>query len=165
MEIRKCTKCGKEKPVTEFYADSSRPSGKHHWCKKCCVEYSREYRTKNHTVLLENARKHYTEHKEEVRVRRSKRYANNPSVYREAKLKREFGITLEEYDSVLQNQGGVCAICGKVPSESKPLGVDHNHETGKVRGLLCDNCNLILGLAHDNSDILSKAAIYLENSL
>lgn len=59
---------------------------------------------------------------------------------RRARLKRLFGITWEQYDQMLSSQGGVCALCGD-PPKGKRLAVDHDHKTGKVRGLLCSFCN------------------------
>jgi hypothetical protein len=83
---------------------------------------------------------------------------------RRAEYKRKFGITIEEYDTLYLNQGGRCAICLDKPTDRR-LAVDHDHITGKIRGLLCKNCNLILGHAEDNCDILERAIKYLEERL
>ena len=56
---------------------------------------------------------------------------------RKSHLKRKYGLTLEEYDAMLEAQGGVCAICGEPRPEERTLHVDHDHETGAIRGLLC----------------------------
>jgi hypothetical protein len=77
-----------------------------------------------------------------------------------------FGLTIEQYATMLTEQKGVCAICGKPPiREGKTccLDVDHDHVTSKVRALLCKDCNLVLGNAHDKPDVLRKAAEYLEH--
>ena len=60
-------------------------------------------------------------------------------------LERYYGITLEQFDSMLEAQGGVCAICGSVNHNGRRLDIDHNHKTGKIRGLLCQACNIRLG--------------------
>lgn len=73
--------------------------------------------------------------------------------------KRKYGLTPDHEAEIFENQDGVCAICGCPP----PLGVDHNHVTGVVRGLLCLNCNFALGGFKDNPDNLRKAAAYLES--
>jgi hypothetical protein len=84
-------------------------------------------------------------------------------------LRSKYGITLEQYNIMLENQGGVCAICGDPPTiihageKVSPLSVDHCHKTGKVRGLLCHPCNMALGLFKDNKDRLRAAAAYLED--
>ncbi|MCK5601272.1 endonuclease VII domain-containing protein [Candidatus Pacearchaeota archaeon] len=82
---------------------------------------------------------------------------------RKADLYRKYGISSRQYEKLVEKQNGRCAICGKHQSELKTtLNVDHNHETGKVRGLLCVACNRLLGYAQDNQDILMKAIQYLE---
>lgn len=74
--------------------------------------------------------------------------------------KRKLGITKEEYTNLLKLQEEVCAICGK--QDSKSLACDHNHTTGKIRGLLCSNCNRGLGYLQDSSILLTRAISYLE---
>jgi hypothetical protein len=63
---------------------------------------------------------------------------------------------------LLKKQGNVCAICGKGLEKDKRLAVDHNHKTGKIRGLLCVNCNMMLGMSKDNINTLKSAIKYLE---
>jgi hypothetical protein len=75
-------------------------------------------------------------------------------------LRSRYGIEMAEYDGILLAQGGRCAICNK-KSEGRSLVVDHNHETGQVRGLLCHHCNTALGLFRDDPINLSRAADYL----
>lgn len=80
-------------------------------------------------------------------------------VKRDAELKRNYGISLVEYEEMLAKQGGRCAVCG-VKSD-KTLHLDHNHKTGKVRGLLCHKCNSGLGSFNDDVELLIRAAEYL----
>lgn len=68
----------------------------------------------------------------------------SPHEKRRAHLKHRYGITVEQYDEMLAAQGGHCALCPWEPSDGKVLAVDHDHETGRVRGLLCRGCNLAL---------------------
>lgn len=75
-------------------------------------------------------------------------------------LRRRYGITMAEYLVMHEAQSGRCAICGK-PENGKRLAVDHDHETGEVRGLLCQNCNRGLGLFVDNPELLERASAYL----
>ena len=77
---------------------------------------------------------------------------------------RKYGLTLEEYCQMLEDQEGSCAICGRSFTKEFYPNVDHNHTTSKVRGLLCTPCNRGLGLFQDNPDILRAAATYLEKS-
>src|ERR1700746_492698 len=92
----------------------------------------------------------------------------NHASRRAIRLKGRYGITVEEYDRRLAQQGGRCAICRKCPDEAKRpkhwagvFCVDHDHDTGAVRGLLCNDCNLVVGRAH-TADILRAAIEYLE---
>ena len=88
-------------------------------------------------------------------------------IHRKAHLKANFGLTLEEYDMRLSSQNGVCAICGN-PETSlrrgsiKSLDVDHNHETGQIRGLLCSACNASLGLMREDPARLEAMIRYIE---
>lgn len=95
---------------------------------------------------------------------KAKAYNADPLKYRAQRLKYMYGITQEEYESMLISQKNLCAICrGKCKRGN--LGVDHCHDTGLVRGLLCENCNRALGLMKDNPDLLRIAAEYLELSM
>lgn len=68
-------------------------------------------------------------------------FKQNPEYNRMWKLQTRFGMTLEEYDELFDGQGGVCAICGGSNPDGRRLAVDHDHETGEIRGLLCYRCN------------------------
>lgn len=80
---------------------------------------------------------------------------------RRNKLKREYGLTLEQFDAMLTAQSGLCAICGR---SMTPPHVDHDHTTGAVRGLLCQPCNTALGLLQDSTETLAAALRYLTSS-
>lgn len=80
-----------------------------------------------------------------------------------SKLRRRYGLTLEQHDAMLAAQNGVCAICCR-PEEHKKytrLSVDHDHDTGKVRGLLCRRCNSMLANSGDDPALLIRGAQYL----
>lgn len=95
-----------------------------------------------------------------------KDYANNPDYYRNSNLKNTHGITLEEYNVMFYTQNGCCKICethqSKLTTKKKTLVVDHCHTSNKIRGLLCHNCNFLLGHAGDDYVILLKAIEYLK---
>jgi hypothetical protein len=76
-------------------------------------------------------------------------------------VERRYGLTPVEYDALLSAQNGVCGICGG-PQTGKNWHVDHDHETGKVRGILCNGCNCALGNMRDDPKLLRAAADYLE---
>lgn len=80
-------------------------------------------------------------------------------------LVENYRMTEEQYDSILREQGGSCAICRQKPVEGKHLHVDHDHITDAVRGLLCNGCNTGLGCFQDSTWIIARAAAYLERNL
>jgi hypothetical protein len=96
----------------------------------------------------------------QANVEASRKHRAKPE-YRTKILKRMYGITAEQYDAMLLKQDNKCAICLQ-EDKGKRLAVDHCHKTGRIRGLLCGNCNLALGLLQDNPDLLNKAAAYLK---
>jgi hypothetical protein len=103
-----------------------------------------EYLSRPEVVIRERARRLSPEHREKLRRR---------------DLMRKYKISLEDYDQMVLNQNGLCLICERVPK--KRLVVDHCHKTGKVRGLLCDPCNVALGFLEDDVTLLAKAIKYL----
>jgi DNA-directed RNA polymerase subunit M/transcription elongation factor TFIIS len=110
-------------------------------CTACRVAYNKAYRAKNKEKVLE--------------------------IERKSKLKMTYGITVGQYDALLDRQDGKCAICAakKPGGRTKMFFIDHCHSTGKVRGLLCMRCNTGLGLFLDNPKFLLNAISYLkENS-
>lgn len=140
--------------------------------KKC----TRCYQTKSldhFTVRKSGARKgHPMSYCKECRVKREKQRYNNQTyerVYRPYILKSKYGITVDDYKEMLEQQGGKCAICGtddgKSAKNTKTFSVDHCHDTGRVRGLLCNNCNRGIGLLGDNPETLNRAINYLEGKL
>ena len=87
-----------------------------------------------------------------------------PERVKDARLRREYGITLPEYNRVIRGQGGCCAICKRLVKEFKnALAVDHSHSLGTVRGLLCWNCNKALGVFRDDIERIKAAVVYLAN--
>lgn len=82
---------------------------------------------------------------------------------RRSHLARKFGITPDEYDQMLEAQGGVCAICASTCATGRRLAVDHDHRTGAVRGLLCFRCNVALGKFDDDLDLFASATNYLRS--
>ncbi|MGV1049176.1 MAG: endonuclease VII domain-containing protein [Solirubrobacterales bacterium] len=112
-------------------------------------------REQRHTYYIENRERIIAE----VRA-----YGNrNPTAKREARLKQKYGIDIPEYERLLVQQHGRCAICGIAADDARSrLRVDHDHDTGAVRGLLCDNCNIGLGHFADNAERMAAAIAYLQ---
>lgn len=105
----------------------------------------------------------------EQRERGRRNYAAKPESYatrgRRSRLRVNFDLTPEQYDKLLAEQGGGCAICGTPPeAEGRRHPVDHCHTAGTVRGILCGNCNRALGLFRDDPELLTAALAYLTRS-
>lgn len=113
------------------------------------LTHARKYRVNNRQKINENAR-----------LKRK----NNPWESKKYHYRKLYGITPKEYESLLTAQGGVCAICGGIDPK-RSLGVDHNHDTGKIRGLLCMSCNIGIGNLDDNVELLTKAIVYLSGGV
>lgn len=152
--MKKCSRCGQGKPTSDYHKDNRNPDGLYGWCKDCARAKAREYRANNVEKVRESQK----------RTRQSK-----PDFYRNKRLVYEFGITLAQYEEMLQAQDGKCAICNQPERRFHPktgklweLCVDHDHESGEIRGLLCCDCNTALGLFKDNPDSLYAAIKYLE---
>jgi hypothetical protein len=131
-----------------------------HCCNKC-------HQLKLREEFCANVAK-YRLCKECARVRDNTRYANNKEEYairnRRARLKQEYGLTIEAYTAMLQVQFYKCAACGdKLDPEVKrhAICVDHDHVTGEVRQLICRHCNIALGYVKDDVDRLEKLIVYL----
>jgi hypothetical protein len=123
-------------------------SSRQHYCPACIS--SGEAR-------LFRARTWYAAHREAVRAR----YASRPEVYRANHLRRKYGMTAQAYTALLAAQAGLCAICHRPPSAGKPLCVDHNHASGKVRAIICRPCNFTIGLIETGGASLSALSAYL----
>ena len=95
----------------------------------------------------------------------------HPRKLKHLALTRDFGISVDDYERLLAAQGGVCAICGRGETRRHQVGklmglsVDHDHRTGRVRGILCSTCNLTLGKFEDDPARFRAAAAYLEEAL
>ena len=136
-DTKKCPKCELVLPVDNFYKTATKHTKKG-WrynseCKDCTKIYSKAYREKD-------ARRFY----DKANARQ---------------IKYRYGITIEERDNIVETQNGLCAICD-IDISNKPY-IDHCHDTGKVRGMLCMNCNAGLGAFKDSPEIFQKALDYL----
>lgn len=131
--MKTCTKCGEVKPKTEFNKDSHTLDSLRRYCRECQKIANKERRNKN------------------------------PNEWKEYHYKSSYNISLDQYNEMFNLQQGCCDICGTHQSKLKRnLAVDHCHSTGKVRKLLCSNCNSGIGKLQENIEILKKAISYLE---
>lgn len=110
----------------------------------------------------DKARVHVKAETERYRETRAAYYRANKRLWQDKRLRAEYGISLEEYEALLADQDGKCAICKTEQCETKKsFAVDHDHVTGVVRGLLCKNCNIGLGMFKDDTFRLKAALEYL----
>lgn len=141
--MKTCSKCLKSKPTSEFYKRSGRQvNNLASYCKPC--------------------------HKKKAAEARARFLVRNPDYARKYHLERNYGISLEQYQEMVDSQGGLCAIC----SQESELFVDHDHSCcigsktcgSCIRGLICDKCNRGVGLLQDSPEILESALKYLTSS-
>ena len=139
-----CHRCSKYKPPDGFYPHVGIARGYQYWCKDCCALGRRERAG----------------------------IPQDPKLTRKYTLKAAYGITPEEYDAMYERQEGRCAICGDLKDSWQPgmgvegrsrfLVVDHDHNTGRVRGLLCTRCNVGIGQFREDPVIMHAAILYVD---
>jgi hypothetical protein len=128
-----CTKCGEQKPEDQFFWRS--PGQRGAYCKVCRAAQQREA------------------------------YARDPDRWAGYNRAARYGLTPEQFDQMVADQKGCCRLCGDEPTGERHTGIlyiDHDHETGKVRGLVCHRCNLALGHFRDDPALMRRAADYVE---
>jgi hypothetical protein len=135
-----CYACKDAKPLSQFAPSDRVKSGKKGICRPCNKIKSARWRETNRDYFRLKMRQFHL---------------------------KKFGLTAANYETMLQKQNGLCAICAQPEKERrngrlKLLAVDHSHKTGQVRGLLCGKCNQLLGICRENRDFLNRAILYLE---
>jgi len=147
-----CSRCGLSFSLKDFHFHKGMKDGLYPQCKKCKSESAKIYYLNLNKVK-----------KEQLLTRRHGHYEANKVQIKNYYYLREYGISIEDYNRRFKKQSGCCVICGIHQSElDVSLSVDHDHETGIVRGLLCRNCNTLLGHSHDDPQILENAITYLK---
>lgn len=132
-----CTKCGEQKPLSEFHKDKYRRDGVRTSCKSCYSKFHEEYYFKN---------------KDKVKIKNKSEW-----------LQRKYSLSLEEYELLKKNQNNKCHICQEELTDGYEVHVDHSHKTGKIRGILCRWCNTGLGNFKDKIQSLQRAIDYLSH--
>lgn len=165
--MKDCRKCGERKPLDEFVRDRQRKDGRYPYCKLCHRAVVKGYSVRESEAIKERQRSRHAERMANSAVR--EKYLLGRWVY---SLKRRYGITAADYIALAEAQNDCCAICGLSFADARPqkndqtqrLHVDHDHTTGKVRGLLCFRCNNGLGFFRDDISALEAAVAYLKRS-
>ena len=171
-EGKKCIKCGQIQPIEEFVKDSHYKNGRKNSCKSCLRDYYNSVKHIQNPKKVEKYKRLVESLSKEERdlmlkkkrdyyiVNKDKLNAQAKEYHKKNYFKMIYGISNEEYNHMKILQDNKCAICGTI---DKLLLVDHNHTTLNIRGLLCNNCNIMIGHAKDNINILESAIKYLKN--
>jgi hypothetical protein len=151
-----CNRCNQTKPIDSFGNWKLGKDGKQLYCKECTNKQGRGYYDTNPRVI--ECRRVAIERSKERKLKSAER-PQWVNYY----LTRTYGITVHDYDAMLAAQKNVCAICLQTSkgTKRKRLHVDHDHQTGAIRGLLCVSCNIILGRWNDSPEIARRAVEYL----
>lgn len=181
---RRCKTCGVIKPIGDFEPGKRYRNGRMPVCRTCRAAYRaglyRRERLPIGVVKQCRACAHEKDLSEFVKDRRSPdgysprcvdcRRAGRSGESREAArarfLRWKYGISVEDYDAMLQAQGGGCAACGGPQDQAgrEWFDIDHCHQTGRVRGLLCSSCNIALGLLREDRERIIRLADYLDRT-
>jgi hypothetical protein len=149
IEQKTCSRCDLPKSFDDFYDNSKAKDGKSYWCKDCALDDAKErYKRK-------------TEADPEFPRRRYLKYLIPTEKRRAVRREYVYGTTPSDVEGLIAKQGGVCAVCGRPIEKGKEV-IDHNHDTGKVRGVLHHRCNMVLGFLYESADLCRRAAEYLD---
>jgi len=152
-ELKTCTKCCKAKPATEFYKYMR-------MCKTCHAAKCRAYYAANKEKCRERIKRYRAANLRERGYHQKWRAANQEKL-KVASLFYRYGLTPDTRNQLLESQSGKCGLCPKQTA----LGIDHDHETGRIRGLLCRGCNTALGRLGDNEAGLRAALVYINRTI
>lgn len=173
--MKTCRKCKTEKDISNFHKDSMRKSGYRDICKTCKKEENNKYNLNNRESKLLKSKEYYKNNKIQKtnyrlknknrinKIKANYRLKNIETIHKNecaGRLRRKYGLTIEQKNQMIESQNNKCSICNEV--FNKTPNVDHNHKTNKIRGLLCGNCNRMLGLAKENIITLNNAINYLK---
>ena len=158
--MKRCKVCAEPKPLSEFYAASGTRDGYRLECKSCNLAIRAAKYRENPRPAIDRALRWQRDNPERHEARQREYVASGKKsvANRKSHLKRKYGLTLEGFDALLASQGGGCAICGRIGADN----VDHDHETGEVRGILCFKCNVAIGLLDEDARRALSAGAYLD---
>lgn len=160
-----CAGCGNVKSLDDYHASVNTIDGKQSRCKACKLDANRAWRKANKGKVSKCKRNYAVRNWAAIRKYQqdymSTRKVEAAEYRRRWNLSKRYGITVDCFAEMLDSQGGACAVCGKTGSRQV---VDHDHATGKVRGILCVRCNVSIGGLGDNVEGLLRAIRYLEKA-
>lgn len=153
---QECSVCRVYQPYSEYWKDRSRTSGYSYECKACYQKRAPLKKESPQAAIARLERNRERRKRPEIRERYRK-------TFRTWDLKKRYGLTYEQYNALIESQSGQCAICGGdlLGLDSRKVHVDHCHDSGQVRGVLCHHCNMLVGFARNSPTVLAKAIEYL----
>ncbi|MCK9458440.1 MAG: endonuclease VII domain-containing protein [Proteobacteria bacterium] len=143
---------------------SDRPVWARGLCKSCYDKWLKQNNPEYLKKQKDNCVEWTKKNKQRKKQVQKEWVAKKDKDYNHIKKLRQYGLTIDDYSFMLEQQGGGCAICGKPPKEGKRLHVDHDHNCGKIRGLLCFRCNFGLSYFAEDYQTLQRASEYIRNS-
>lgn len=158
MPTKVCSQCRVTKPLDAFHRRSASSDGHRDCCKECVCRYNADRYAGDRDAVIE--REMLRRRSAGVPARRAGRDPANLAAWRLQERCAKYGLTVEDYERMLTDQGGTCAVCGDPPG-AKALAIDHDHATGRARALLCVRCNTALGHALDDPARLLALAAYV----
>lgn len=162
---KQCTMCGEVKRLDDYHSSIATPDGKQSRCKVCKLKANKKWRDSNRGKVALAKKNYAIRNWEAIREHRRRYMASRKveaSEYRRRwNLAKRYGLTIDQFTEILDSQGGCCAVCGA--KEVRQV-VDHDHETGMVRGILCVRCNVSIGGLGDTVDGVMRALKYLEKA-
>lgn len=155
--MKTCSQCGVEQPITEYHYKRGQTQNR---CKKCRSAYQKAHYLANREREREVRKAWYEKNKSAVSIKMKRQYKENPEKFVYARKLRKYGLTKERYEAMLAEQGNACEICRSI-FVATPY-VDHCHDTHRVRGLLCSQCNTGYGLLKEDVAIFKSCIAYHE---
>lgn len=162
--MKHCKRCGRVKPLSDFYREKGCRDGHRPECKTCNLAARKAKYQENPTKEIERVKQWQRRNPERVADYQRRYRAENKMAIREGHLRRKFAMTIEDYEAMLVAQGGACAICLEPPNAGESLHVDHHEGRGGVRGILCVRCNNALGQLREDLESAQRAVEYLESN-
>lgn len=157
MQEKECTNCKKSLSLIYFSKDASRGDGLQATCKKCRTAYRRRNDAKHKRYM----KAYYADRREDLRSKSAARYKADSKKIQRRQKELIYGISWDDIERIYQAQGMKCGIC-RFHIDDSCWRIDHDHLRGEVRGVLCNSCNLALGLFKDSQEVLESAGGYLK---
>lgn len=162
-----CSKCGHTKHLSEFPKKCSGESRGHiSRCKRCKRQQEKQWASRNKSTIAKYAKRYSSTEAAKSKYAAYKQSNNGKIAIQHNHLKKCYGLSPEQYAELVERSNNKCELCGGslVPGKKggRSLVVDHDHDTGRVRGLIHSTCNSGLGMFNDDIAMLKKAILYLE---